>query len=244
MNGNPITLTRRHFSQLLAATAASTLFTQNTFASAPAPNGFAYIASTEDSGTLHTFKASNSRWRRIQSIPSAFPAHLEPHRSLPVLYAVHNVPLWDHLPRGAVSAYTITPQGQLTHLNTQPLSLAATHPRHAAVSPDGTCLAVLSPGTGIYNILPLARDGALQAPRIIRKQLNLPQIHSILFHSDSKTLLNIGRNRQPVHRFLIEDDSLVHTATDTGPLPNPAAPPPPSIIALVSSPTSFVIRPA
>jgi 6-phosphogluconolactonase (cycloisomerase 2 family) len=55
-------------------------------------------------------------------------------------------------------------------VNRQKLSLSATAPRHAAISPDGKALVVSVHGGGAYNVLPLEEDGRVGAVSGILKE--------------------------------------------------------------------------
>jgi 6-phosphogluconolactonase (cycloisomerase 2 family) len=78
------------------------------------------------------------------------------------LYAVNEVDEYEGLPAGTVEAYAIDEaDGSLKLVNRQRLSLSATAPRHAAVSPDGKTLVVAVHGGGAYNVLPLGADGSV-----------------------------------------------------------------------------------
>jgi 6-phosphogluconolactonase (cycloisomerase 2 family) len=77
------------------------------------------------------------------------------------LYAVNEISVYDGLPMGTVEAFALGKDGRLAKLNRQPLSLSATMPRHAAVSPDGKSLVVAVREGGAYNVLPIAEDGSL-----------------------------------------------------------------------------------
>jgi 6-phosphogluconolactonase (cycloisomerase 2 family) len=210
--------TRRQFSQLLAACAATSVFGRRTqVATQHEHPGFAYIASAANGGSIHAFQVSNPRWQPLQSIPAASPTHLEQHPTRPILYAVHNVALWNNLPRGAVSAYRIDADtGHLTLLNTQPLSLSATSPRHAAISPNGLSLLVAAEGGGICNLLPIAPDGTLQPPAAIRKEFGLIDSRSpktstprqILFHPDGDSVLTADPGQESISAFAIGANSI------------------------------------
>jgi 6-phosphogluconolactonase len=214
-------ITRRTFSKGLAMLAgtpslggkalAGTLF------SGPAEAAsYAYVGSSPATGkgAIHVFRTTRRQWYPVQVVVSAAPVHLEPHPSLPVLYAAHAIALSDNLPRGAVSAYSVDPlTGQLRLLNMQPLSLSATSPRHAVVTRDGARLVVTSQEGGSYNLLPIARDGSLQAPESCRKELGLiddratkiAQPRQVICHPDGSTLLAADAGNEAIHSFAVEN---------------------------------------
>src|SRR5260370_31196564 len=174
-------ITRRAFSTGLAMLAGtprlgSKALAGTLLAGPTAAASYAYVGSSPATGeaAIRVFRTTGRQWYPVQAVAAAAPVHIEPHPSLPVLYVVHAIALSDNLPRGAVSAYLVAPfTGRLRLLNMQPLSLSATWPRHAVVTRDGARLVVASEGGGSYNLLPIARDGSLQAPESCRKQLGL-----------------------------------------------------------------------
>jgi 6-phosphogluconolactonase len=102
------------------------------------------------------------RWKQTGVVASAAPSSLVLDASERFLYAVNEVDEYEGLPTGTVEAYAIDEaDGSLKLVNRQRLSLSATAPRHAAVSPDGTALVVAVHGGGAYNVLPLGKDGSV-----------------------------------------------------------------------------------
>jgi 6-phosphogluconolactonase (cycloisomerase 2 family) len=102
---------------------------------------------------------------------SAAPSSLVLDASERFLYAVNEVEEYEGLPSGTVEAYAIDEvDGSLKLVNRQKLSLSATAPRHAAVSPDGRALVVAVHGGGAYNVLPLGNDGSVGAVSGILKE--------------------------------------------------------------------------
>jgi len=214
--------TRREFSAVFASILGMSCFS----AGAPSLNrptnasrNFAYIGSRVDGdvGSVHVFAAEEDNWRHLQTISAVAPIHIERHPSLSVIYVVHAVNVWGHLPRGAVSAYSVEPEtGSLKLLNTQPLSLSATSPRHATVSHNGEYLIVAAERGGAYNLLPIAGDGSLMATASVRKGLGLiegrisktarPQ--QILRHLDGRTILTADVGSEEIQSFCIEDSLL------------------------------------
>ncbi|QHN03228.1 beta-propeller fold lactonase family protein [Granulicella sp. WH15] len=184
--------------------------------------GFAYIGSEAGEGAIHVFDTTGDHWRPMQRVPAMRPAHLERHPSLPILYAVHAVDLWDHLPRGAVSAYSINASsGRLQLLNTRALSLSATSPRHAVVTDNGAHLIVAAQKGGSYDLLPIASDGSLMASESVRKEVGLveglitktAQPRCILRHPDGSTLLTADSGNEAMHSFKIEAGLLQRQAS-------------------------------
>jgi 6-phosphogluconolactonase len=111
------------------------------------------------------------RWRQTGVVASAAPSSLALDASERFLYAVNEIEEYEGLPSGTVEAYAIDEaDGSLKLVNRQKLSLSATAPRHAAVSPDGRALVVAVHGGGAYNVLPLGEDGSVGAVSGILKE--------------------------------------------------------------------------
>lgn len=120
---------------------------------------------------IAVFDVRGSRWRLTSTVASDAPSSLAMDASQRLLYAVNEIDEYEGLPSGTVEAYaTDAVDGSLRLLNRQRLSLSATKPRHAAVSPDGRTLVVAVHGGGAYNVLPLRKDGSLGAVTGILKE--------------------------------------------------------------------------
>ncbi len=194
--------TRRQFGQAVAATAASAGVPG--WARALVPSGAQTLAfvslAAGNEGAIHTMRIAGGKLVPLGSMPGASPGRLLLHPSLPVLYAFHDVALWDCLPRGAVSAYRIGSQnGTLTHINTQPLSLAATHPYDGTVFLNGTALFVMT-RAGIYNVLQLANDGSVQPVCAIRKVMG-DAGPAVRLANDGETLVIPSEHESFAFRF-------------------------------------------
>ena len=219
MSGKRHLWTRRQFGQTVAA---SSLLGWKALAAAPDdPAGFAFVGSSPDGnrGAIHVLRVSGSHWSFVQTVAAVAPAHLVAHPTLPVVYAVHAVGLWNNLPRGAISVYAIAHStGRLTLLHTQPLSLSATYPRHAATSPDGRFLFATAERGGVYNLLPITPDGALEPPSVIRKELGLgdgPQAspktaapRQAVFHPDGATIFTADTGQETLSAFSFDNQSM------------------------------------
>ena len=122
-------------------------------------------------GDLRSGDLRGERWRPSGVVASAAPSSLALDASERFLYAVNEVDEYEALPTGTVEAYAIdAADGSLKLINRQKLSLSATAPRHAAVSPDGKALVVAVHGGGAYNVLPLGTDGSVGAVSGILKE--------------------------------------------------------------------------
>jgi 6-phosphogluconolactonase len=117
------------------------------------------------------FDIRGGQWRQMSVAASRAPSSLTLDANERFLYVTNEIYEHEGLPTGTVEAYAIdSTSGNLTLLNRQRLSLSATAPRHAAVSPDGRALIVSVHGGGAYNVLPLAVDGSLGPVSGILKQ--------------------------------------------------------------------------
>ncbi len=182
-------------------------------------DGFAFVAcSTADplDGAVRVFRVHGETWRQVQAVRAASPAHLVMHPKLPVLYVVHDVAAWDHRPRGAVSAFRFNPStGSLAHVGTQPLSLSATHPKHAVLMAGAQALFVSAESGGIYNVLPIAPDGSLGPVSAIRKEFGIGEGSSAkpsaprraVLHADG-SVYTADPGQETVSRFEVSRNSI------------------------------------
>jgi 6-phosphogluconolactonase (cycloisomerase 2 family) len=81
------------------------------------------------------------------------PSFLTQHPTLAVLYAVNELDI------GAVSAFSVAPDGSLTELAVQ--ETGGRHPCHLAVTPDGRFLLAANYTSGSVSVHPLDPDGAV-----------------------------------------------------------------------------------
>ena len=155
---------------------------------------FAYIASEHDE--IHVYAVRGAEWTRVQTIASERPVSLAVARNGRALYAVNEVSMHRGLPMGTVEAFTIGTDGRLTRLNRRELSLSATMPRHAAVSPDGKNLVVAVREGGAYNVLPIEEDASLGRVSSLLKETGIEragvgsvaQPHSVVFDTAGRVI--------------------------------------------------------
>ncbi len=184
----------------------------------------AYVASLSSGGNgwgaIHAFASPAGKqtdtWSPRQQVASRAPAALL--LSQQVLYVANQVSLHQGVPRGTIEAYRVEPgSGRLTLLGRTPLSLAATRPRHMALSPDGRLLAVAAYGGGIYNLLPVGKDGSLGDPCGIFKDTGCgphrqlqtsAHPHTLLFDSSGKHLLCSDFGSDRISVFAVADGRL------------------------------------
>jgi 6-phosphogluconolactonase len=120
---------------------------------------------------IAVFDLRRGQWKPAGVLSSAAPSSLTLDAGERFLYVVNEVNEYEGLPSGTVEAYAIDDaDGSLKLVNRQRLSLSATAPRHAAVSPDGKSLVVAVHGGGAYNLLRLGQDGSVGAVSGILKE--------------------------------------------------------------------------
>lgn len=188
---------------------------------------------------IHVFSTSQETWTETQQIHTKAPACLVVSACLKNLYVANDVTEVENLRRGSVESFRIDSRyGRLEFQSVQPLSLAATHPRSIAISPDGRLLAVASHTGGIYNLLPIAEDGALKRPVHIFKSTGSgvhaqlqgsAHPHTLLFHKNSGYLLSSDFGGDHLNTFGMRGDRLERNAQHA--------------MAPATGPGSFVLHP-
>jgi 6-phosphogluconolactonase len=173
-------LSRREFVQMAGSSLGAMSFGMPLLARARGrvATRFAYVgfggdgAKEEGIAVFDLRDLRGGRWRPAGVVASAAPSSLVLDGSERFLYAVNEVDEYEGLPTGTVEAYAIDEaDGSLKLVNRQRLSLSATAPRHAAVSPDGRALVVAVHGGGAYNVLPLGKDGSVGPVSGILKEI-------------------------------------------------------------------------
>jgi len=218
----PNRLSRRRFLRSTASIAALAQLRPVAAAVLIKQNAFAYVACgrkmEEKDGSLQVFSLHNRGWTAIQRVPTRAPACLVLSPDQQMLYVTNQVDTHKGLPRGTVEAFRIDPfDGHLRMLGQQALSLAATHPRQMALSPDGRLLAVAADGGAVYNLLPVLSDGSLDRPCSIFKQLGcVPHAslgtdaypHRLLFDATGKHLLSSGFGNGHLRTFAVPQSQM------------------------------------
>ena len=202
-----MTMTRRTFLSLAGSTA---LGAKAAYALSSAFQGpkFAYVAAKGKASGLYVFAPRSPEWRLLQFIPAEEPVALAIHPDGRILYVLHEVGIFQTLPRGYVSAYRIDPQSEKpVLLGVQPLSLSATFPRHFAISPNGRFLIASAQGGGAYNFFPISEDGSIGRACGIRKEvgygLSLHPQHSarpqaVLFTRRGDCILTVDQGNDTI----------------------------------------------
>jgi 6-phosphogluconolactonase len=152
---------RRGFAQIMAGAILSQAidmrFGWNAWAAAKRTR-FAYIGAEDG---IHVYSiAEGGHFMQRQTIASANPVAMA--ISGWNLYVANGLSEFGGLPRGTVEAYGIdSSTGRLKFRNRVPLSLSGVLPRSLAVAPDGKKVVVAVHGGGLYNVLPVCKDGLL-----------------------------------------------------------------------------------
>jgi 6-phosphogluconolactonase len=179
----------------------------------PAPAQFAYVASGV--GTLQVFQVQGELWTEIQRVPSLAPACLLLSADKQKLYVANEVDQHGGLARGTIETFAIDSfSGRLRPADITPLSLSATRPRHMALSPDGTLLAVAAYGGGVYNLLPVNKGGCLGRPSGIFKDTGCGPCtpeqasahpHTLAFDADGRHLLSSDFGGDRLNVFAVKE---------------------------------------
>jgi 6-phosphogluconolactonase len=141
---------------------------------APAALVPVYVGTYTDAGSRGIYRfefdpSSGAATAPVLAGESETPSFLAVHPNGRVLYAVNEVASFRGAPTGAVSAFAINPvDGSLTRLNQQPSGGA--DPCYLAVDGAGRNVLVANYTAGTVAVLPLAPDGRLQPPSIVRQQ--------------------------------------------------------------------------
>jgi 6-phosphogluconolactonase (cycloisomerase 2 family) len=154
---------RRDFVQMIGTAAlGSRALGATLFPSAKPSAEYVYVGSAGGSSdAIEVFAAMRGRLTQIQRVESKRPVAMALAANGRFLYAVNEISQYRGLPRGTIEAYAIGNDGRLDLINRQELSLAATRPSHVALSADGQRMVVTAQGGGVFNTLPVAKDGSV-----------------------------------------------------------------------------------
>lgn len=123
---------------------------------------------------VHVLRAHGGRWGSLQFVPSAAPSSLAASADGRTLFVTNGIDSYQNLPAGSVESWNIDAKtGLLTLLSRQALALTAIHPSHAAVSQDGSRLAVSAAEGSLCVLLPIHKGGPLGEPIAVRRELRL-----------------------------------------------------------------------
>ncbi|SCL41563.1 6-phosphogluconolactonase, cycloisomerase 2 family [Micromonospora pallida] len=155
---------------------------------------------------------------------TASPSFLVRHPTLPVLYAVNE------LPEGQVSAWRIAPDGDLTPLGTG--DTGGAEPCHLAVMPDGRHLIAANYGGGSVAVFPLDEAGvpAGRSDLVVHEghgadpgRQGSPHVHMVSPDPAGGPLYVVDLGTDSVYRYdlaagrLVPRDPQVRTPAGTGP---------------------------
>ena len=143
----------------------------------PRQPAYAYLAgpgaSPREHG-VHVLRAHGGRWQALQFVRSAAPSSLAASADGRTLFVTNGIDSYGSLPAGSVESWNIDAEtGLLTLLSRQALALTATHPSHAAVSQDGSRIAVSAAEGSLCVLLPIHKGGYLGEPIAVRRELRL-----------------------------------------------------------------------
>ncbi len=128
--------------------------------------------SPEHGSAIHSFLLDGERCTQLAATPCTGIAAMAMHPSLAMLYVAADAPPGQALPHGHVEAFKVDGgSGAVRLVARVAMSLSATGPRGAAVSPDGAFLIVTAYAGGILNAYPLDRNGMPAAVPVARKEL-------------------------------------------------------------------------
>jgi 6-phosphogluconolactonase len=176
-------------------------------------------------------KSSGATTAPILAGESRNPSFLALHPNGGVLYAVNEVADFDGANTGAVSAFSIDPtSGSLTLLNQQPS--AGADPCHLVTDRNGRNLLVANYTSGTVAVLPLAADGRLLRPTVVRRHEGSgpvaarqegPHAHEIVLDAAERFAFeaDLGADRIYAYRFnagagTLEPTDLGETALEPG----------------------------
>lgn len=138
------------------------------------------------------------------------PSFLALHPNGRALYAINEVGEFGGKPGGGVTAFTIGKGGALTKINEQ--NSGGGGPAHISLDKEGTHAFVANYGGGSVSVLPIAKDGSLQAATGFvqhegagadPKRQNRPHAHSINVDPSGKFAIaaDLGLDKLFVYKF-------------------------------------------
>ena len=175
-----------------------------------------YVGTYTDAGSRGIYRFELDRATGATTDPllageSENPSFLALHPNGRVLYAVNEVGSFGGGRTGALSAYAVdTAKGGLTRLGQQPS--AGADPCHLVVDKAGRHVLVANYSSGTVAVLPIATDGRLQPPSVVRQQAGTgpdkarqegPHAHAILLDQAERFALaaDLGADRIFVYRY-------------------------------------------
>ncbi len=136
----------------------------------------------------------------VEAYPCAAPGQLLLHPNGRHLYVTNAIAEENGLPRGTVASYTVDETtGRLRFSGRQPLTLSATRPRGAAITPDGRWLVAAAFEGGIYNSFPIDASGLAGLPVAAYKEAGSgsdtalersAHPHSMIFDASGRYLIS------------------------------------------------------
>lgn len=176
---------RRHFLSGAAAVAVAG-FAQRSILASPIGESPAFLHIARRAGheaVIDSYDLGQHPLRPVGSTPVQAFAAQAVHPTLPILYVVRDTALWEHLPRGVVSTYSMQSDATPLKLIAEtPMALSATGPKSLSVSACGRIL-MTSASTGrAWNMFALDEKGLPMGPAITQKQTGPSSApHSVVF---------------------------------------------------------------
>lgn len=173
----------------------------------------AYTAGTSTSKGIQTLRL-NRETGELTGLTLAAetpnPSFLALHPNGRALYAVNEIGEFQGKPGGSVTAFTIGKGGALTKINEQ--GSGGGGPAHISLNKEGTHAFVANYGGGSVSVLPIAKNGSLQAATGFvqhegsgtdPKRQNRPHAHSINVDPSGKFALaaDLGLDKLFVYKF-------------------------------------------
>jgi 6-phosphogluconolactonase len=126
-----------------------------------------YTSGASEGIYVYGMNSATGELKKVSSIKSENPSFLTLDRSKRFLYAVNEVQQFEGKSSGAVSAYAIDAEGNLSFLNQQP-SMGA-DPCHLTVDRKRSSLLVANYTGGNVALLPILKNGTLGPPSDVRQ---------------------------------------------------------------------------
>ncbi|AFL88296.1 3-carboxy-cis,cis-muconate lactonizing enzyme [Terriglobus roseus DSM 18391] len=174
---------------------------------------------------LHVLRSAGDSWQPLQFVESFAPSAVLMNTRSGTLFVANARERFEGLPTASVESYRIDERSRtLNRIGTQRLSLAAVMPHAMALSPDGS-LMVVAAAAGLYNMLPVTRDGAIGEVTAVRKELRLDAAGAthMFFASDKKLQVQDASGTR-LYRCDLNGMALLDASPSTQPLPSGTSP--------------------
>jgi hypothetical protein len=217
--------TRRHFLQSAGLTVVAHQAGVTSGLPLHAGPTHAYVAAQQDgnSGSVHVFQSRGNTWRPIQSVNSIAPSAVLFHAAAEVLFVANARTQFEGLPTASIESYRVNSRtGRIALIGRRKLGLATVMPHALALSPDGSLL-VVAAANGLYNVLPVSRDGSVGEVTAVRKELafnNCAVPSQVLFVNDRQVQI---RDQRGSRLYRCDRNGMELLGNATGPVSADAA---------------------